>query len=685
MVIVAVSVVSLLFLSQVVLPVTSKKIEIGLVGGIGRVADSSCTLQPGEPLDVNGCDWLSFLQALQDRLEESTTCQGRTLEEELEYLDAEFQESIGDTTKEVVDRYCAESWTNFDTSAFGQIDGEFTDDFMNKYSMGLTHLNSNTGNFQGDDVSERDGEIGENIAEFRDNEAEETLMQSFGAFDTTTCEGQAIMCCFGRDRQFGDDNGNCAEDDCEDADPADNSNLCFTETRSYPDDDPPENDIHCHGLAWGEDANDKTGKLAFNNFFFVSLYDHMYSRGYAERTIRREDDPAEFRMCDCVEKMPVVSRSDCTEVEINPFNFIRTDDGNLLITPPSSLDVQFNSCEGVGRNNDLSAYIRRLVNEGRFGDEQLEYNQKYVAKWPHCENVRCFQGTRTREFMQDKCDEYAECDGFSFSTNSDTGWGCLKECGFDDSSHGYGQGTHDYWEKQVPQAFETLVGYRNPDDNDNEEACQAVASPIAPTDAPVSPTDAPVSPTDAPIASPTTSPSVSPIEIVWEDVFVERFTGISQHFSLPEKRFSSDTSYEGEGDMSVFLTRVQKFSSTWTRGMRNYSKLELNFWYQGKNLNDENGFSLLTNFGSGYEVVGEWKMGEGDFNDNDQWLNAVVTVDNSDRSKKMRIQFQADINVGGRKIYFDQITVRGLLQPAEPSDEKKTVKSKQMLTADFFA
>jgi len=137
--------------------------------------------------------------------------------------------------------------------------------------------------------------------------------------------------------------------------------------------------------------------------------------------------------------------------------------------------------------------------------------------------------------------------------------------------------------------------------------------------------------------------------------------------------------------MSVFLTRVQKFSSTWTRGMRNYSKLELNFWYQGKNLNDENGFSLLTNFGSGYEVVGEWKMGEGDFNDNDQWLNAVVTVDNSDRSKKMRIQFQADINVGGRKIYFDQITVRGLLQPAEPSDEKKTVKSKQMLTADFFA
>lgn len=36
------------------------------------------------------------------------------------------------------------------------------------------------------------------------------------------CENQAMMCCFGRDRQFGDDNGNCAADDCDDADPGDN-------------------------------------------------------------------------------------------------------------------------------------------------------------------------------------------------------------------------------------------------------------------------------------------------------------------------------------------------------------------------------------------------------------------------------------------------------------------------------
>merc|ERR1739844_274181 len=198
-------------------------------------------------------------------------------------------------------------------------------------------------------------------------EAETTVMEGIPPLET--CEGQAIMCCFGRDRQFGDNNGNCHIDNCEDADPADNSNLCKTDTRAYPNNEPPENEIHCHGLAWGEDENDFSRQLMFNNFFFVSLYDHMYSRGYVERTIRREDDPAEFRMCDCIEKMNPVSRSDCTEVDINPFTVTRdATDGKLVATAPVTLDVQFNSCRGDGRGNDLSTHIRRLVREGRFSE-----------------------------------------------------------------------------------------------------------------------------------------------------------------------------------------------------------------------------------------------------------------------------------------------------------------------------
>ena len=35
----------------------------------------------------------------------------------------------------------------------------------------------------------------------------------------------SVLCCWGRDRQSNDDNGDCKENDCEDADPADNTDL----------------------------------------------------------------------------------------------------------------------------------------------------------------------------------------------------------------------------------------------------------------------------------------------------------------------------------------------------------------------------------------------------------------------------------------------------------------------------
>merc|ERR1711893_484513 len=108
----------------------------------------------------------------------------------------------------------------------------------------------------------------------------------------------------------------------------------------------------------------------FNNFFYVSLYDHMYTRGYVERTIRREDDPAEFGMCDCLEKMNPVSRSDCTEVETNPFTVSREPSG-LVATAPDRLDVEFNSCRGDGRSNDLSSKIKRLNRLGKLSDDVM--------------------------------------------------------------------------------------------------------------------------------------------------------------------------------------------------------------------------------------------------------------------------------------------------------------------------
>jgi hypothetical protein len=118
--------------------------------------------------------------------------------------------------------------------------------------------------------------------------------------DFATCTTNAAMCCWPKDRQANDNNGNCAtpyDENCVNKDPADNTDLCFVDlnrasTDGYESDKgflgfPQDNNdgegaIHCHGLAWSNDVNDRTARYKANNLFFVSMYDHMYQRGYVK-------------------------------------------------------------------------------------------------------------------------------------------------------------------------------------------------------------------------------------------------------------------------------------------------------------------------------------------------------------------------------------------------------------------
>jgi hypothetical protein len=82
------------------------------------------------------------------------------------------------------------------------------------------------------------------------------------------CALRSAMCCFVQDRQAGDNNGNCKtpyEEDCSDADPADNTDICYLDMANSPTsgrtpggwaifEDEEEGDAHCHGFAWSEDA-----------------------------------------------------------------------------------------------------------------------------------------------------------------------------------------------------------------------------------------------------------------------------------------------------------------------------------------------------------------------------------------------------------------------------------------------
>lgn len=330
------------------------------------VAASSC-LNDGDTFTTNGCDYESFIQGL-DGFLAANECGDHDAKAVMESI---FPNSSEDM---MVTDTCADAWDTIDHSTFKEVDDRFTDDFMDEYINGDTFLNHETGTFQGTVE-------GTNIDDFRDDQATNTVVEAIPLL--STCTNNAFMCCFGRDRQPNDNNGNCMDPtdrNCRDADPADNSNLCWTDTNiptfedSFTFPGKSEGSIHCHGLAWGEDENGFEAQLRFNNLFYVSLYDHMYTRGYVETTV----DSDNIGMCDCVENMPVVSRADCTQVDATQTFIITYDNGKFTASKDGDLDVQFNACQGINpgngrrKDNDLGSYVFRLNQEGRINDDIME-------------------------------------------------------------------------------------------------------------------------------------------------------------------------------------------------------------------------------------------------------------------------------------------------------------------------
>jgi len=204
------------------------------------------------------------------------------------------------------------------------------------------------------------------------------------ADNLATCTTNAAMCCWPKDRQANDGNGNCAmpyDTNCVNKDPADNTNLCYVDVErgnsstgedgkgfiAFPgDNNDGEGSIHCHGLAWSNDVNDRTARYKANNLFFVSMYDHMYQRGYVKNIPGAP-------MCGCVEQMPTVSRSDCTQVDLTETVSISYDaDADTFDSKLTQVYIDFNACQGINnRNNDLWAYIAKLYYQKDVTKEQF--------------------------------------------------------------------------------------------------------------------------------------------------------------------------------------------------------------------------------------------------------------------------------------------------------------------------
>ena len=87
------------------------------------------------------------------------------------------------------------------------------------------------------------------------------------------------------------------------------------------------------------------------------MYDHMHQRGYVENVPGAP-------MCGCVEKMPMATRSDCTQVDVTE-DYSVVYDGKSIVATMDKVEVDFNACQGKNnRNNDLYAYTHRLYEEG---------------------------------------------------------------------------------------------------------------------------------------------------------------------------------------------------------------------------------------------------------------------------------------------------------------------------------
>eukprot|EP00979_Chaetoceros_neogracilis_P009734 scaffold2196_cov259-Chaetoceros_neogracile.AAC.9 len=164
-------------------------------------------------------------------------------------------------------------------------------------------------------------------------------------------------------------NDNTSDGGCMDKDPADNTDVCYVDLASgaasshvaggfaiFPNDT--EGASHCHGMAWSGDLTATDTRYRGNSLFYISMYDHLSQRGYVREV---PGSP----MCGCINQMPVVSRADCTEMDVKETYQITLNDNadKRMRAKITDTTITFNACrdaEGNAGGNDLEDYLKYL-------------------------------------------------------------------------------------------------------------------------------------------------------------------------------------------------------------------------------------------------------------------------------------------------------------------------------------
>jgi 4-aminobutyrate aminotransferase-like enzyme len=83
--------------------------------------------------------------------------------------------------------------------------------------------------------------------------------------------------------------------------------------------------------------------------------------------------------------MPIVSRADCTEIDLVQGTMFEYSAGEIIVSPEEEYDVEFFACEGIdGNDNDLESYYERLVEEENAEPEELAILQETIVGEDGC-------------------------------------------------------------------------------------------------------------------------------------------------------------------------------------------------------------------------------------------------------------------------------------------------------------
>jgi hypothetical protein len=371
--------------------------------GVASSEELSSCVEGGFSVHFDGeCNAESFLAAY-ETLFEGSSCD-HTLEEDFRLQLGLAKTATDAEVNTAVKNICKIAWDNSMKVPF-QFTHKKGEQFEQLYYNGGTYWNEEVETLL--ETGERTNHLRTDAArvrQFYDNIAQIDALEWPGYlpnFDLETCNINAAMCCWPQDRQANDGNGNCDDPydtKCYDKDPADNTDLCFVDlSRSlqgnklkgtgnvnFPHDNSNgEGAIHCHGFAWANDDGDFTSRFKANNLFYVSMYDHMHQRGYVRNVPGAP-------MCACVEQMPTVTRSDCTQIDVDEkYKIVHISGTNEFTAELTDIEIDFNACKGrYNRNNDLHAYVARLVVEGKLNNDQRSELDKYIVG-----NGRCHEAT----------------------------------------------------------------------------------------------------------------------------------------------------------------------------------------------------------------------------------------------------------------------------------------------------